>query len=336
MRLAPINSVQCNLGKVIPLRENNKGQKVQNPEPKKVVSNLVTTTLAQTDENKSLGNGWYRLSPFLNGWVKVINTGLDVPSSVWFMVYVKEPASLYYGVPYKSVPKKSLIYSHILSKAPDKQNVLRRFENEVTDAFLKAKRFLSPIAVLSQSGLEITNLKKAFMSVRGLFGIEVSYEEVDSFLKAIENNNEEDIKNFRTFFKTAFVHEIVHELREEFIEEDDTGQEIASYAIQFLAGFGDNTILDKYLNGVLKDVKKINKDEVEHTSYFKDIITSLKLVQQKLKECSSCTYHPKDYSPSELNKAINSIPKHRKEKVLKKITDKILDDSPIELLRQVS
>lgn len=331
MSLTVNSTVQTAVSKVVPLIKGISTKRVQNPEPKKILGNTIDATLEEKDESKNLGNGWYKLSPFLNAWTKVVETGLDVPPSVWILVYVKEPASIYYGIPHKPVPKKSLIYTYILSKDPSKQSAVRRLEEEIVNSFLEAKRFL-PIGLITQTGLEIVAGKGFFMSVRGLFGVEVCYKDVDEFLKAIENNDEALIKDYKTFYKAGFVHEIVHQLRKEFEREEDVGQEIATYAVEILSGLGENYIKDEYLNEIIRKMDKI--DKVENASYIMDIIAALKLVQHLLSKCSACEHTPKDFTPYELNKAIKSISKDRREKILKKMANKIIEYSPIELLRE--
>lgn len=328
-----IRQVQSSHRSVVPLRLSaGNSKKIKNPPASEAIKETLEDVVKSGDEDKRLGNGWYKLTPLLNAWVKVLDTGLDVPSTVWMIVYVKEHASIYYGVPHKPVPKNSLIYKYILSKDPKKQETLRTFEKVVMEEFLGAKRFL-PIGLISQTGLEIVGKKKFFMSVRGLLGLEVTCPYVDDFLRAIDSEDQNKVRNFRNYFRAAFAHEIAHLHREEILSKDDIGEEIASHAVEILAGFGENPMKDMDLEDYIKSLQKIMKLDNYQASYLKDVITAMKVVQQKLIQNRHCQYIPRSYVPDELNKAIKSIPEKKREEVLKKIVQEIMDALPIELLR---
>lgn len=327
-------SIHHSFNNVVPLRASaSKKARIENPQAQEVVKETLEKIEKSGDEDKRLGNGWYKLSPFLNSWVKVLDTEQKLPSTVWIAVYVKEHSSVHLGVPHKPVPKTSLIYQYILSKEPKKQKTLQAFERAVVEEFLNAKKFL-PLGHLAQTGIEIVKQKKdMFMSVRGLLGIGVAYPYVDEFLRTIEKRNERGIRIYRNFFKSGFVHEIVHQLRNEFSTNEDCSNEIASHAIDILSTMGDNPFKDDYLKWVIGSDKKLNREDV---LYHKDVIAAMKVVKHKLASNVHCQYIPRSHLPDELNKAMKSIPENIREKVLGEIAKEIVKTSVVELLREAA
>lgn len=285
---------------------------------------LETNTGNSSCEVKNLPNGWYKISPLLNGYVKVFETDKKVPSSFWIIVWAKELASVFLGIPHNPVPKKSLIYKHITSENPEKQKTLENLENILQETFFQARDFLSKEPVL-QNGIEIVGEKGYFMAVKGTFGIKVSYEDIDELIKSINESSEQELKEIKILFKTSFVHEMVHWLRKEIYNEGDTGDEIASHAVEFLSGKGENSLKDTYL---AEEVIK-NPDN----SYKQDTVTGLKVVQKLLSQNKNCQYIPKSHEPKELNKAIKSIREKVREEILKTIANEIINKPVIDLFR---
>lgn len=325
--------VQSSVRSVVPLQRGaSNSKKIKNPPASEVIKETLENVVKSEDEDKRLGNGWYRLSPFLNSWVKVLDTEQKLPSKVWMAVYVKEFASVYLGIPHMPVPKTSLIYQYISSKEPKKQKTLQTFEKAIMEEFLNAKKFL-PLGHIAQTGIEIVGRKKFFMAVRGLMGIAVAYPYVDEFLRVIEEDDRNKIGKLRSYFKGGFIHEIVHQLRIEFSKEYDGGEEIASHAAEILSTMGDNPFKDDYLKEVVENEKKLKREDA---LYNKDVIAAMKVVKQKLTEHPKCNYVPKTHEPNELNKAMKSIPEKIREEVLSQIAKEIVKTSPMELLRQAA
>jgi len=296
-------------------------------------SNLIANTPIQNDDdNKSLGNGWYKISPLLNGWAKVFDTGRTIPQTTWIVVWVKEPASIFLGVPHDPVPKKSLIYQYISSNNPEKKKVIERFEKLMVENLLSAKDFLGGKGLLTQTGIEIASQakrkdgKEYFMTVKGLYGIEIAYSDVDTFLEIIEGGNKEKIQKCAVYFKGGLVHEMTHFLRNEFSDDFDSGVEIASHAVEMLSSMGDNPLKDEQFELAMQP-------EYQDDRYCKDMITALKVVQQKLIEYGYCNYDPQNHTPDEINKAIKSIDEDDRYKVLQNIADEIIKMPAIDLLR---
>ena len=153
---------------------------------------------------------------------------------------------------------------------------------------------------------------------------DVSIDNFRYFLEDLEKKNEERIYYWYKFFKGSFAHEMTHQLRNELIEEENTGQEIASHAVEVLSTEGLNPILDFRLKDMTLNPK---------TSYAQDVIASLKVIEQKLSNLKDCTYKPKDFTSKELNKAILSISEDKREKILSDLAQEIIKASPIELLK---
>lgn len=275
-------------------------------------------------ESSPKSSGWKSLSPFLNAWAKVFVPKGRNSKAVWMLVWVKEATALSNE---RAVPKKTLLYNCISKGGEEKEKILQQCEEILVQSYLEAKKFLARMSddTEVQSGFEIVNEKNANMSVRGVFGIEVAVSDVDLLLDAIINDKKDEIYRLKRFFTGGFAHEMVHEIREEIFEEEDTGQEIASHAIELLSTCGDNPKTDESL---LKRIKKS-----VYSSYDKDIVSGLKLLQSRFLVNENCRYAPESFEPDELNKAMKSIPKEKRERVLKAIAKEILHTTPLELLR---
>lgn len=281
--------------------------------------------IGQLPQKKLNNSNWFGVDPFMNAWVKVFTNPVDKKDkeSVWMLVWVKNTgAALFHNEPYKGVPKSSLIYNCIKSRNPEKQKILTEGENILVNSYLDAKRFLGNKEV--QSGFEITGDRDYVMSVRGMCGIEIAYPYVDQLLEELNENDETKLAYFYNFFKGSFVHEMTHKLRDEFITEEDTGQEIASHAVEMLSTEGINPFLDEKLEATLENTI---------SSYDQDVVAALKVLEQKLSLRKECSYKPKSFSPLELNRAMTSIPIEKRKAVLKELAKEIINASPIELLR---
>ncbi len=301
---------------------NNKFQDIKTKQPQNI--NPTETSIANQAKIKESNekNIWKNLSPFINAYAKIVASVPDKPSA-WMLVWVKSDAALFYNFPYKPIPEESKLYEYLISQDAEKQKRLLECEKLLVNSYMAAKDFVSG-GLEVQSGFEIVGEKDYAMRVRGFFGIEVSYSYVDCVLEAIENNSKDEINCWQQFFTGVFAHEMTHELREEIYQNGDTGQEIASHAVEILSTGGDNLLADLSLS------KKISEPD---TSYNKDIITGLKVLQQKLSQSNLCQYKPKTHEPSELNRAMQSIPEDKKEEVLKNLAQEIIKTPAIDLLR---
>ena len=273
-------------------------------------------------EGINLSQGWYRANPLLGAYYKVFNLGKNNnPDCLFIIAWVKEEASMVHSKP---LPKCSLFYKYLTSTDPEKQKHLAKLEQLILNAFIEAKNFLTEDEKV-QIGLEIAGGTDYIMAVRGpLGGVEVAYPYIDFILEAIINGDNAKANIMQRFFKSAFAHEITHEIRNEIEENENTGQEIASHAINFLAGCGEDQLHKSFFDEFLEDVK---------TDYDIDTICGMKVVYYKLSNCKNVSNKPNSFTPSELNKAMLSIPEKIREKTLKQIAREILYASPIELLR---
>ncbi len=304
--------------------ENNESKpREENPTIVPQANNVINIQhLITKQENNDLINGWKNLSPFINGLVKVIKDSKSA-DPVWMLVWIKNEAALFYNYSYKPIPNESKLFSYLTSTNSEKQKIVLDCEKLLLNAYLDAKNFVNGGQEV-QSGFEITGQDDCMMRVRGYFGIEVSYTYVDCLLEVLENNVKGEIDSWQQFFKGVFAHEMTHCLRNEILNEGDNGQEIASHAIEMLSTSGNNLIAD------LSFSKKIADPS---TSYNKDLITGLKVLQQKLSSHVLSTYKPKTHEPNELNKSIKSIQEDKREEVLKEIAQEIIKTSAIDLLR---
>ncbi|MBI3590864.1 MAG: hypothetical protein HY094_05740 [Candidatus Melainabacteria bacterium] len=273
---------------------------------------------------KHLDDGWKNLSPFFNAYLKVfpvINDSYDV----WFLIWTKDGEARELGKPYKPIPNNSLLYKH-LSSSGVKNNVLEKGEKILCDSFLAAKEFTGKNCDDSRFVfvINIIGEKGYGMCVTGANSIEITHSNINSVLSSIEDNDETTTSDLKNYFKGAFAHEMTHQIRGELEVKVDTGQEIASHAIEILACGGDNPFADRKF--------KVAIDE-QSTSYHKDMVTSLKVVQEFLIQSESCKYKPKTYETNELNKAMKSISENYRERILKRIAREIIASSNIELLR---
>lgn len=263
---------------------------------------------------------WKKLSPFLNAYVKVFPSKELSTKGVWMLVWVKEDSIISHDFP---VPKSSLIYRYLTSKNPDKQKIFEECENKLVSAYVAAKKFIAENKEV-QTGFEIVGKHDYVMAVRGGFGIEAAYLYVDHLIENIANGNKDKAEILQNFFKGVFVHEMVHFLRGEIEEEKNAGKEIASHAVQFLSTLGNSPLTDMRFEEVIKEPED---------QYDFDMISAVKVLQNLLIKSGVCGYKPKSIDPSELNKAILSIPEPVREETVRKIAQKIVELSPINLLR---
>ena len=262
-------------------------------------------------------NGWQSLNPFLNARAKVFTDQKKYKLPTWILVWTKDESVFNRGTP---VPKKSLIYTHIISSDENKLKTLEACEEILLSAFFQAKNFIAKNKDV-QPGFEIVGNKNSIMVVRGVFGIELSYEYADSILKALREKNWDNVVKLHNFLKASFVHEMAHELRNEVYAE---GDEIASHVTEILACGGDNPLTDEKITGWL-DNKSI--------PYNQDILAALKIVKKLLSGCKDCTYKPESFYPDELNKAMKSIPEDIREKLLSSFAKSIIRKKSLDLLK---
>ncbi len=283
--------------------------------------NLPLSVKDITQRLRHLDDGWKDLSPLFNAYLKTF----PMESSnrdIWFLIWTRDGETHELGKLYKPIPKNSLLYKYLSSSNKDK--ILEEGEKMLLDSFLAGKEFTGKNCNDSNFVINIVGEKGYGMCVTGASSIEIAYPNIDSILISIENDEQATINNLKNYFKGAFAHELTHQMRGELEVEVDTGQEIASHAIEILACGGDNLFADRKF--------KVAVDE-QSTSYHKDMVTSLKVVQEFLIQSAGCNYKPKTYKTSELNKAMKSIPEKDRERVLKKIAREIIASSNIELLR---
>lgn len=263
---------------------------------------------------------WKNLAPFLNAYVKVFPASEPNKKSIWMLVWVKEDSVISHDYP---VPKKSLVYKHLTNKSSEKQKVLEECEDKLVEAYTDAKNFIAEDKDV-QTGFEIVGRNDFVMTVRGGFGIEVGYPYVDLLLKNIKEGNNGRAETFQRFFTGVFAHEMTHYIRSEFEEEANAGKEIASHAVQFLSGLGNSPLADARFEEVIEEPEDL---------YDIDMICSLKVVQSLLLRSCMCAYKPKSFEPSELNKAILSIPECERENTIKRMAGIIIGMSPVDLMR---
>ena len=268
---------------------------------------------------EDLNTQWKNLSQFLNAWVKVF-WDKENKKGVYMLVWVNDDSVVSHKSP---VPKSSLIYQYLISGDEDKKKVLEECETILINAYNSAVKFF-PENTEVQSGFEIVGKEDFVMSVRGAFGIEIAYPYVDCLIEAIRSDSKEGINILQQFFKGIFAHEMTHYLRNEINEEENTGQEIASHAVQLLVTGGENILIDNRFEEVIKNPQ---------TAYDLDMISALKVLQQKFSQSEYCIYKPTSFNPSELNKTMKSIPETQREKVLQNIAQEIISTSTIDLLR---
>ena len=264
-------------------------------------------------------SGWKDQTPFMNMMTKVLSIeGEKKP--FWIATWIKQDAAL----PGKEgVTKKSLIYDYITNPNPQKEKVLQAFEQILIDTFFAAKRFIAEHDEI-QYGLEIMYGQGWAMALNKDISIEIAHTTADHLLKAIRDNDTNILDKTKQYFKGAFAHEMTHKLRSEFIAEEDVGQEIASHAVELLVCGGDNPMSDEKFEWIIDN---------PIASYPQDMFATLKVLEQKFLRNKDCLYKPKDFTPKELNKAMKSIPEHKREKILQKIAKEIINSLPIELLR---
>lgn len=162
------------------------------------------------------------------------------------------------------------------------------------------------------------------MSVKGADGNDISYSTVSNLLKALQSGDIHAIRYCKNYIKGAFAHEMAHQLREEFLIEKNIGQEIASHAVEMLTCGGENLGADLKFEEALKN---------HRSSYRKDMVASLRLLQEKFCQNKSISYKPQSHTPEELNKAMKSIPKDTRVEVLKKIAKEIINTPSMHLLK---
>ena len=264
-------------------------------------------------------SGWKEHTPFMNMLTKVFSIDGE-RKPLWIVIWVKQDTAI---TGKEGVPKKSLIYNYITSPNPERERILQEFEQILLDAFFTAKRFIAERDDI-QYGLELMYGKEWAMRLNKDTSIEISHNTIDILLEAIRDDDTETIAKRKQFFKSAFVHEMAHKLREEFVENDDVGQEIASHAAELLACEGDNPASDEKFEFAIKNPVG---------SYMQDMVAALKVLEQKFLINKDCLYKPRNFTPKELNKAMKSIPERKREKVLQKIAKEIIYASPIELLK---
>ncbi len=264
-------------------------------------------------------SGWKDQTPFMNTLAKVFYIdGKKKP--FWIITWIKRDTAI---AGKEGVPNKSLIYNYITSPDSKREKVLQIFEQILIDTFFLAKQFIAENNEI-QYGLEIMYGKGWAMALNKDTSIEIAHNTVDFFLKAIRDNDTDLVNNMKQYFKSAFAHEMTHRLRNEFVAEDETGQEIASHAIELLACGGDNPISDEKFKFAVNNPT---------ASYPQDMFTTLKVLEQKFLNNKDCLYKPKNFTIEELNKAMKSIPEKKREGVLKQIAKEILLSSPVELLK---
>ncbi len=294
----------------LPFARNYKCKRVPN-----IASDAPVSTIEEKE--KSLAPGWKSQAPFLNAWAKVFPTETK---PIWMLVWVKEDSAYDNDSP---VPKLSSIYRYITSQCEEKQKILVSCERVLVGAFKEAKEFIGQEKDV-QGGFEIVRRNDFIMTVEGFLGIEVNYKYVDALIRAIEENNLYVAAVLFNMLKASFAHEMVHYIRDEIKEDKSAGQEVASQAVEILVCGGTNPMKNKRIEEAIKEPD----DEYEQ-----DIVAAAKVVQKKLTDLQECLYKPKSFKPDELNKAMQSISKEKREELLKKIAQEIIKTSPVDLLR---
>ncbi len=269
-----------------------------------------------------LDDGWKSLSPSFNAYLKVFPINKS-SSNLWLLIWTTDGEAQKLNKPHKPIQKNSLLYKYLSGSSIESQP-LEKAEKILVDSFLAGKEFTDKNCDDSNFIINIIGEKGYGMCVTGVNSINIACPNIDALLGFIKDNDEAAVNDLKNYFKGAFAHEMTHQIRRELETEVDTGQEIASHAIEILSCSGDNPFADR---------KFVLAADEQNTSYYKDMVTSLKVLKEFLTQSKNCTYKPKTYKITELNKAMKSIPERIRNTVLKKIGQEIISSSNIELLR---
>ena len=275
----------------------------------------------QIQKYPSIKDLWSNLQNPIFGKVKAFKVGDETCHIIWLRT--KLPMT-----EFKSIEPGSVLAKYLASKPGSKEHaIFQECEGLLMNAFAEAKSKF-PNGIKTPSGFVIEGSTDFGMESGYIaLGIRVNGKvHVESLLKALESGNERKVQQILESIKAEFSHEITHRIR---INNDlespyaifsrDIKDEIAEHVIQFLHSPSRNL---RFVRQLHDSIRKPNKG-----FYNQAQVASLKVLFKKLSDNTACKYKPKDYTPHEISKAIESISESEREAVIQKITEEILFES---------
>lgn len=211
-------------------------------------------------------------------------------------------------------------------KSPEgslEHTILIESEKMLAQAFANAKNIF-PKDAETGNGFVVRNLgPSTSMNTGNVLGMGVDVENTDTLLllltQAKKSKDYSQVQKHLDWITSNFAHEMTHGVR---VGMDDhpglNSNEVPSHAVQFLSVWNKDQSFFNSRIAVLrgKPEQKIGRIHAE--------IGGLKLLQRLLIDEKNSKYKPKDFTPSELQRSIQSIPEDRRESVLRELTATII------------
>jgi hypothetical protein len=222
---------------------------------------------------------------------------------------------------------KSQTYKHLTAQPGTPEHAaLLEGEKMLMQAFMDAKNLL-PEKDRHWEGFVVTRLgDNTGMSTGTILGMSVNSLNTDELLQSLVAKNKNRAQDTVSWLKGAFAHEMTHNIRGKL--DDNIGDnillntnEVPSHANQYLSTWNENqAFFNTRVNSLKLKQQPMGRIHAE--------LGGLRLVQTQLNAREECQYKPKDFTPAELTKAIQSIPEEKRTEVLRSMVAENLKTPP--------
>ncbi|MBT5236818.1 hypothetical protein HOL63_00425 [Candidatus Peregrinibacteria bacterium] len=218
--------------------------------------------------------------------------------------------------PTNTVGAKTLSYKYLMSPEGSlEHSIFLEGEKMMMKAFADAQSMF-PKNVKVATGFTVESMSAdTGMSHGNLLGYKVNTDNTNRLFTLIaearKTGDYSKVESHIDWIKSAFAHETTHAARNDLDNLPGlNANEVPSHAVQFL------TIWDKPDRFFSQRISSLKNKPLSSFGRIHGELGGLKVVQEKLIACSDCSYKPKDLTPVELKKAIESIPEAKRGSVI--------------------
>lgn len=226
---------------------------------------------------------------------------------------------------FNGVGRQSPVYKCLTSAEKTAERaLLAEAEKMLMQAYIDAQDLL-PAAVRANKGFVILRQGSGTgMTTGSKLGIHMNDMSVNQLLGQLlyakQTGDYRLVQSTLSNIKSYFAHEYTHNLRGALDNMPKlNANEVPSHAVQFLS------VWDQYDTFFSSRVSTLKSNPPKNMERLHAELGGLRLIQSKLESHLLCTIKPKNYSPSELKRAIESIPQAKRQEVLKEFAKDIVE-----------
>lgn len=229
---------------------------------------------------------------------------------------------------FSGVGKKTETYKYLTSKkGTPEHEVFLEGEKLLIEAFSDSKNSL-PKKYKTTNSFSITLKGENTGASYDSLGLQLNSLATDELFKSISEakrtGDYSKVKARVDWIKSVFAHENTHVLRGNLDNKAKLHtNEVPSHAVQLLSIWGNDSINGRHFSPHEDSISKGSS-----STYDRAAVGGLKFLKDRFSKNPDCTYKPKDHSPKELKKAIQSIPENKRESTIHGLMDELIESSP--------